>query len=407
MANLPDQLALWEGKHSRGEHENLRHSPSHFASIAERYFRQGSTIVELGCGVGRESEFFAKKGYRVLASDFSPVAIAQDKKIFKELDIDFSVHDMRQPLTFSDSSVDAVYANLALHYFDDDTTRKIFDEIWRILKPGGLLAFTCKSVNDHHFGNGEQAGNNVFISDKGHIRHLFSLDYTKNLLAGKFRPLLLEEVKDENDGQVDSLIRCVAKKIEAGAVEDSELFDIVDEHDQPTGQTVDRQTAHANAILHRCVAVYVFDKNGNLYIQDHHSGLFDHTVGGHVSAGEDYLPSAIREMAEEIGINDITLTKVITGLYSDEQFNPEVQQTRQRHMFGIFEAQAPAGWRFKPNEEVSGLTARPLKEVVDDMNAKPSDFTPGFINTMAKYLELKSSPFKLDVETCRKNWGRP
>jgi hypothetical protein len=39
------------------------------------------------------------------------------------------------------------------------------------------------------------------------------------------------------------------------------------------------------------------------------------------------------------------------------------------------------------------------------MNEAPSKFTPGFINTMAKYLEVKNLPYELGISSIRQNWG--
>jgi SAM-dependent methyltransferase len=210
---IPDQKTIWNKKHASGGHESLRHKPSNFAPVAEKYFLEGATIADLGCGVGREAEYFASKGFNVLASDISEEAIKLNKKYFSGLNIQFSVQDLQNPLPYKDSELSVVYSNLSLHYFDDKTTRKIFKEIWRVLKIGGILAFTCKSVHDHHYGHGEQVEKNVFVSESGHVRHLFSLEYAKELLNGLFEPLLLEEVEDENDGQTDSVIRCIANKL--------------------------------------------------------------------------------------------------------------------------------------------------------------------------------------------------
>jgi isopentenyl-diphosphate Delta-isomerase len=185
-----------------------------------------------------------------------------------------------------------------------------------------------------------------------------------------------------------------------------ELFDVVDEQDKPTGQKMTKAAVHADATLHRCIAVYVFDDKGNLYIQNHHSGLYDHTVGGHVSAGEDYLPAAIRETEEEIGVKNARLKTIATGLYSDEQFNPAKQKSRQRHMFGIFELSMPAGWTFEPNEEVESIFPQSMEKTVEQMNTDPSRFTPGFINTMATFLKLNNLSYRLDLKQARGNWGR-
>jgi ubiquinone/menaquinone biosynthesis C-methylase UbiE len=151
---IPDQKAVWEKKHGSDEHEKLRDTPSSFAPIAEKYFPRGAKIVELGCGVGRESAYFAKHGFEVVASDISENAITKNKEYFTKLNVVFTVLDMQKSLPYLDSSVDVVYANLSLHYYTDKVTREIFHEIWRVLKPGGMLAFACKSIHDFHYGKG-------------------------------------------------------------------------------------------------------------------------------------------------------------------------------------------------------------------------------------------------------------
>ncbi|MET0779346.1 MAG: hypothetical protein ABWY71_00775 [Candidatus Saccharimonadales bacterium] len=72
----------------------------------------------------------------------------------------------------------------------------------------------------------------------------------------------------------------------------------VDEHDKLTGRVFSRKAAcdGSSMVLHRCAAVYVFDVQGRVYIQTHKkSGRFDHSVGGHVDAGEVYQHPALYE----------------------------------------------------------------------------------------------------------------
>lgn len=186
-----------------------------------------------------------------------------------------------------------------------------------------------------------------------------------------------------------------------------EHYDVVDVNDVVTGKKTVKAEAHAQHIIHRCVAVYVFDAVGNLYVQDHKSsGLLDHTVGGHVSAGEDYETAAKREAEEEINLFNQTITPVFLGLNSDELFYPGKQSSNIHHMFGIFESIPDTSWSFVPNEEVERITPTPLLEVVRDMEEHPSRYTPGFINTMAKFLEIRRPDIAFNVEACRKNWGK-
>jgi isopentenyldiphosphate isomerase len=170
-----------------------------------------------------------------------------------------------------------------------------------------------------------------------------------------------------------------------------ELFEVVDINDTPTGQLVDKVTAHAGKIVHRCAAVFIFDKDGDLYVQPHvkSGGMLDHTVGGHVSNGETYEVAAYREMEEEVGLTGVKLEVVDTSYYSDER--------RFIHMFGIFECVAPVDWIFAPNDEVHELRKMKVEVIVDQMNDSPELFTGGFINTMKRYVELKKSNLKLNV----------
>ena len=72
-----------------------------------------------------------------------------------------------------------------------------------------------------------------------------------------------------------------------------ELFDLVDKDDNVIG-TTDKLTAHSTKQIHRVAAVYVFNDAGELYVQVHKGsgGLYDNSVGGHVSQGETYATAA-------------------------------------------------------------------------------------------------------------------
>lgn len=209
---IPDQKEMWNRKHKEGEHTTLQDDPSSLALLVGPKFHERSTILELGCGVGRDAVFFAKNGHKVMATDLSEVVIKQNQQRLPGSDIKFSTLDMQKPLPYPDSSFDAVYANLSIHYYDHKTTQEIVNEVSRVLKPGGIFVFACKSINDFHHGNGEEVEENVFVSPKGHARHLFSIPYTEELLADQFEVDLLKEVEEEYSGEKSVMIQCISKK---------------------------------------------------------------------------------------------------------------------------------------------------------------------------------------------------
>jgi ADP-ribose pyrophosphatase YjhB (NUDIX family) len=135
-------------------------------------------------------------------------------------------------------------------------------------------------------------------------------------------------------------------------------------------------------------------------------GLLDHSVGGHVQAGESYRLAATREGEEELGLKGQVLQEIAIGVYSDEQFGGVLGEfhMRPRHMFGIYECHPDSSWAFEPNDEVAEIVPEEIDVIVARMNAEPGKFTPGFINTMARYIEIKDLPLRLDLTACRRNW---
>lgn len=94
-----------------------------------------------------------------------------------------------------------------------------------------------------------------------------------------------------------------------------ELLDIYDEKGNHIG-TEDRKIVHENALWHKTVHCWLYDKNGNVFFQrrsDRHT-LYT-TASGHLMAGESINEGFNREIKEEIGIDidtkDATLVEIV------------------------------------------------------------------------------------------------
>ncbi len=88
-----------------------------------------------------------------------------------------------------------------------------------------------------------------------------------------------------------------------------ELLDLVDKNDRVIG-TVWKSEAHKDpSVIHREVAIVVFNKKGEVLIQQrsmnkkNDPGAWKITAAGHVGQGEDPKKAAEREVYEELGIN--------------------------------------------------------------------------------------------------------
>ncbi|MEI6177381.1 MAG: 16S rRNA (adenine(1518)-N(6)/adenine(1519)-N(6))-dimethyltransferase RsmA [Verrucomicrobiota bacterium] len=154
-----------------------------------------------------------------------------------------------------------------------------------------------------------------------------------------------------------------------------EIFDVVDENDEVIGQNT-RGVVHARKLLHRAVHVFVFNKRGDLLLQqrsmlkDAHPGVWDSSVSGHLDSGESYAAAATRELNEEMGIHSAEMPEEIACIAPSEETGWEHVRLYRTHHSGSV--------RF-PAAEVESATWFPIPEIEAWIAARPEDFASGFI----------------------------
>ena len=166
--------------------------------------------------------------------------------------------------------------------------------------------------------------------------------------------------------------------VEPAAAQNAQLerFDVVDEHDRVVG-TESRGVVHATGLRHRAVHLFVFNGQGELFLQkrspwkDKHPGKWDSSAAGHVDSGEDYPAAARRELAEELGLDpDRTPLREIGALPAGEATGWEFVR--------IFQARDNGPFRWPP-AEIGWGGFFPVEAVQDWSTAHPEDFAPGFL----------------------------
>lgn len=99
----------------------------------------GKELLDLACGMGEESVYFAKLGARVTGIDISEVGIASLKQRAAFHHLDITALEMRcDPTSFPDSSFDRIHGLGILHHVGIDIGLR---EVDRLLRPGGLGVF--------------------------------------------------------------------------------------------------------------------------------------------------------------------------------------------------------------------------------------------------------------------------
>jgi 16S rRNA (adenine1518-N6/adenine1519-N6)-dimethyltransferase len=152
-----------------------------------------------------------------------------------------------------------------------------------------------------------------------------------------------------------------------------EIFDVVDEQDVVVRQA-SRHEVHEQNLRHRAVHIFVFNENGDLFLQrrsrwkDKHPLQWDSSAAGHVEAGHTYDETAPREVAEEIGV-EATCTRIAEIAACPETGWEFVHLYRAKH---------DGPFKLAPAEIDSGAFFT-LEQIDRWTRARPEDFAPGFL----------------------------
>ena len=146
-------------------------------------------VLDLGCGSGRHTVYFAKKGFDVYGIDIAEEGINATKDLLKKerLQADLKTGSMYNLLPYPDSFFDAVISTQTIHHGDIKNIKNVIKEIERILRPKGLIFITIRKKRydkDKYKKISHREYIKIAGEEKGLIHYLFNKDLLKKEFKG-------------------------------------------------------------------------------------------------------------------------------------------------------------------------------------------------------------------------------
>lgn len=156
----------------------------------------GMRVLDAGCGFGRNLVHLLREGCEVFALDADAEGVAHVRQLAALLNTGLPAGNFQvgaiETMPFPDAFADVVLCNSVLHFAHDaQHFRAMLAELWRVLKPGGMLFCRIGSRIGMAF---EQVRQGIFSIGDG--QEWFLVDEAMLLsLTGELNAVLVDPLK--------------------------------------------------------------------------------------------------------------------------------------------------------------------------------------------------------------------
>jgi tellurite methyltransferase len=118
-----------------------------FDQLLRGRITRGMTVLDAGCGAGRNLVYLLRAGFDVFAADGDPAAIDSVRRLAARLAPGLPRENFRaepiESMSFTDASADVVLSSAVLHFARDEAHfDAMLEGSWRVLRPRGI--FFCR-----------------------------------------------------------------------------------------------------------------------------------------------------------------------------------------------------------------------------------------------------------------------
>lgn len=174
-------VRYWNQYYSKNSAMPLGNESKFARDILPKISDKGTSLIEFGCGNGRDSLFFAEKGLDVTGIDASGNAIEMLKERNTFPNARFLCEDFTGESVIFKVQHDYCYCRFTLHAITEMQEQYALRNARDTLKTGGMLFIEARSIMDDICGLGKCVGENSYIYND-HFRRFIDKDKLINNL---------------------------------------------------------------------------------------------------------------------------------------------------------------------------------------------------------------------------------
>ena len=182
---------------------------------SQKKMEKAQYLLDLGCGNGRDSIFFAENKIHVVGIDASDVAIEILEQEHRGNEyLEFICDDFVTANVLFQREYDYCYSRFTLHSINEKQEEQLISNVFKALKKDGLFMIEARTIHDDIYGRGELVEKNAYIYNDHYRRFIDPEEFTKKVVNMGFDIVYSEEGNGFSRTETDDpvLLRLVLKK---------------------------------------------------------------------------------------------------------------------------------------------------------------------------------------------------
>ena len=162
-----------------------------------------------------------------------------------------------------------------------------------------------------------------------------------------------------------------------------EYVDVLDSSGRPIGMRKSKSEVHRDGDWHGAAHVWILNRKGQILIQrrsatkENWPNLWDVSVAGHISAGEEPVEAALREAREELGVTLVHgECRYLFAVAEQVALNNGSYIDNEHHHVFLVEKDLDVGDLKFTDGEVAEVRFVELRKLQTNLTTDPSGFVP-------------------------------